>query len=52
MIRIDAMWLTALTEFGIEVVKLESSLTAPDPENGRHLRTRRDQMGHLADWFD
>ena len=49
MIRIDAMWLVALAEFGIEVVKRESSLTAPGPENGRYLRTKRDQLGHLAD---
>lgn len=44
--------MAALAEFGIEVVERESSLTAPGPENERYLRTKRDQMGHLADWFD
>jgi GTP cyclohydrolase II len=42
----------ALAEFGIEVVEREASLTAPGPENEKYLRTKRDQMGHLADWFD
>jgi GTP cyclohydrolase II len=44
--------MAALAEFGIEVVEREASLTAPGPENERYLRTKRDHMGHLADWFD
>jgi len=38
--------MTALAEFGIEVVAREASLTRPGPDNERYLRTKADQMGH------
>lgn len=42
----------ALQEHGIEVVSREPSLTPPGPDNERYLRTKQNEMGHLADWFD
>lgn len=44
--------MAALAEFGIEVVSREASMTPPGPDNERYLRTKQDQMGHMADWFD
>lgn len=42
----------ALQEMGIEVVSREPSLTPPGPDNERYLRTKQQQMGHMAHWFD
>ncbi|MCU1452510.1 MAG: 3,4-dihydroxy-2-butanone 4-phosphate synthase, partial [Acidimicrobiales bacterium] len=41
-----------LDGFGLDIVERVPSITAPNPENIRYLRTKVEKMGHLLDGLD
>jgi 3,4-dihydroxy 2-butanone 4-phosphate synthase/GTP cyclohydrolase II len=41
-----------LEGFGLDITDRVPSITAPNPENIRYLRTKREQMGHLLEGLD
>ncbi|MCU1352963.1 MAG: 3,4-dihydroxy-2-butanone 4-phosphate synthase [Acidimicrobiales bacterium] len=41
-----------LDGFGLDIVERVPSVTAPNPENIRYLRTKAEKMGHLLDGLD
>jgi 3,4-dihydroxy 2-butanone 4-phosphate synthase/GTP cyclohydrolase II len=42
----------SLEGFGLDIVERVPSVTAPNPENIRYLRTKRERMGHLLEGLD
>ncbi|HEY4375817.1 MAG TPA: hypothetical protein VGM93_01615, partial [Acidimicrobiales bacterium] len=41
-----------LDGFGLDITDRVPSITAPNPENIRYLRTKAEKMGHLLDGLD
>lgn len=41
-----------LEGFGLDIVERVPSITAPNPENIRYLRTKQERMGHLLEGID
>src|SRR4051795_10018502 len=41
-----------LDGFGLDIIARVPSVTAPNPENIRYLKTKRERMGHLLEGFD
>lgn len=41
-----------LDGFGLDIVDRVPSITAPNPENIRYLKTKADRMGHLIEGLE